>query len=450
VGSDEDTIVALASAPGRAAVAIVRISGSSASKVGAILGFELPRPRLASVRKLRHAGTELDQALVLFFKGPGSYTGEDLVELHIHGGKASYDSVLSVLLSVPHWRHAEPGEFSRRAVLNGRLDLTAAEAVNDLVNAETEAQRELAMMQLGGSLRGVFEDWAEKLTGIRAHLEAYIDFPDEEIPSTVLDGLCSGLVELIDSMTAFMNDGRRGERLREGLRIAVVGPPNAGKSSFVNWLAERDVAIVSEQAGTTRDVIEVHLDLEGYPVTVADTAGLREEGGVVEIEGMRRARQWADNADLRILVVDVTDVETRDPTQYGLREGDLVLFNKVDLSTAAGHKRRLKDPGRWDVEHVSVSTGEGLADAMKVLSNTARSQMDVAKQPVISRSRHRAALRECVVALEGARAGLSTDLDLEIVAEEMRRAADDLGRVTGRVDVEDLLDVVFRDFCIGK
>ena len=448
--SDEDTIVALATAPGRAAVAIIRISGQRASEIGPLLGFKMPSPRRAAVRKLRRGDVELDQALVVFFQSPGSYTGEDLVELQIHGGRAVYDSVLSALLGSDFCRYAEAGEFSRRAVLNGRLDLTEAEAVNDLVNAETEAQRDLALMQLGGSLRDISDDWSEKLTGIRAHLEAYIDFPDEDIPTDILEGFGIGLAELIKAMTAFLDDGRRGERLREGMRIAVVGPPNAGKSSFVNWLAERDVAIVSEQAGTTRDVIEVHLDLNGFPVTVADTAGLRDGGGSIEIEGMRRARNWAKDADLRVLVLDVTEPGQHDPLMHGLRDEDLILLNKTDLLEGTGAKGRPTFPKRWNVKEVSVATGVGLEEAERKISQTARALMDVAGKPTISRARHRAALRECVDNLENARLDLECGTEPEIVAEVMRRAADALGRVTGRVDVESLLDVVFRDFCIGK
>lgn len=447
---DEDTIVALATAPGRAAVAIIRVSGVRALEVGAILGFEMPKPREARVRKLRHGGVELDQALVLWFKGPGSYTGEDLVELQLHGGRAVYDSVVSVLMKVPDFRYAEPGEFSRRAVLNGRLDLTEAEAVNDLVNAETEAQRDLALRQLSGSLSGVFDNWAEKLTGIRAHLEAYIDFPDEEIPDAVVDGIVAELGDLIAPMKGFLDDGRRGERLRDGMRIAVVGPPNAGKSSFVNWLAARDVAIVSSHAGTTRDVIEVHLDLGGYPVTVADTAGLRDGGDVIEAEGMRRAREWAEDADLRVLVLEAMNAGSADPAAFGLREGDLILLNKIDLLEAGSGAGPEVGNARWGTRVISLVSGVGLSDAMKWMAVAARERMDVSNKPIISRARHRAALVDCIDNLEKALAGLREGSESEIVAELLRQGADDLGRVTGRVDVEDLLDVVFRDFCIGK
>ena len=447
--SDEDTIIALATAPGRGAVAIIRISGTGVLGIGDILGFALPEPRMAGVRNLRDGRVTLDQALVLLFISPSSYTG-DLVELQIHSGKAVYDSVVTALLRQPGFRYAEPGEFSRRAVLNGRLDLTEAEGVNDLVNAETEAQRDLAMRQLGGSLRGIFEGWADDLTGLRAHLEAFIDFPDEEIPEDVLAELMTGLSEMTTQMGEFLDDGRRGERLREGMRIAVVGPPNAGKSSFVNWLAERDVAIVSAMAGTTRDIIEVHLNLGGYPVTVADTAGVRDDGDVVEIEGIRRARAWASGADLRVLVVDAADAEEIDGLGFDLRPGDVVLFNKCDLATNRRVVPSWAAPGEGCALLVSVKSGSGMRDVVSLLTGIARERMEVIDRPVISRSRHRAALLDGMECIKAGLDGLRDRIEPEIVAEELRQAANALGRVTGRVDVEDLLDVVFRDFCIGK
>lgn len=447
---DDVTICALSTAPGRAAVAILRVSGPDAAAIAEILGFAMPPPRVAGLRTLCNEDRILDQALVIFFKAPASYTGEDLVELQIHGGRAVYDSVISTLLPRSGFRYAEPGEFSRRAVLNGRLDLTRAEAVNDLVNAETEAQRVLALSQMGGALSDKFNRWAETLTEIRAHLEAFIDFPDEDLPEDVVENLTMQVAEMGESMRRFLNDERRGERLRSGMRIAVVGPPNAGKSSFVNWLTERDVAIVSEHAGTTRDVIEAHLDLDGYPVIVADTAGLRTGGDVVEVEGMRRAREWAARADLRILVLDAAKADPFDGSAFGFRDGDLVLFNKIDLLDA-DPRDDLGVAGVGDA-HIAVSlvSGEGMRGVLSRLSAVARSKMDVSQSPVISRSRHRDSLSRCVDSIEHGLAGLRECSELEIVAEDLRLASDDLGRVTGRIDVEDLLDVVFRDFCIGK
>jgi len=442
MASDEDTIFALSSAPGRAAVAIIRISGARARAVGTVFGCALPSPREIGLRKLRDGTRMIDQALVLVFDKPHSYTGEDVVELQIHGGRSVYDSVILCLVERAGFRFAEPGEFSRRAVLNGRLDLTAAEAVNDLVNAETEAQRQLALTQLDGGLAGKFEAWAHNILQVRAHIEAYIDFPDEEMPLTVIEKLTESLAISLGSMGSFLDDKHKGERLRDGLRIAVIGPPNAGKSTLINWLADREVAIVSKHAGTTRDVIEVHLDLGGYPVVVADTAGLRAGGDEVEIEGMRRARDWADRADLRVLLLDATVRGLGDPIGHGLVDGDLVLVNKVDLVD------RVPDwPGSLPV---SMARGDGLVQALERLTTLAREMMDVGGQPMMTRTRHRAALLRCRESVERALGGLNAEVSPEIVAEDLRVAADDLGRVTGRVDVEALLDVVFRDFCIGK
>ncbi len=438
--SREDTIFALASAPGRAGVAVVRVSGPEAARTADLFGFDLPPPRRAAARPLADGGAPVDRALVLYFAAPASYTGEDTVELHLHGGRAVLDKAVSVLARAPGFRHAEPGEFSRRAVLNGKLDLTAAEAVNDLTAAETEAQRELALRQLDGGLARRFDEWAEGLTAARAHLEAWIDFPDEEIPAGTVNDLAGALAEAAAGMAGFLDDGRRGERLRDGLRIAVVGPPNAGKSSLVNLLAGRDVAIVSERAGTTRDVIEVHLDLGGWPVIVADTAGLRETGDALEAEGARRARDWAERADLRLLVLDAAGEGLA--AAEGLPAGDLVLLNKIDLRPGAG-----PGPGALGV---SARTGEGLDAALEALAGLARVRMDTGGRPALTRARHRAALEAALAALRRALDGLAAGVGVEEVAEELRAAADALGRVTGRVDVEDLLDIVFRDFCIGK
>lgn len=440
--SYEDTIFALASAPGRAAIAVVRISGPGARGVGKVFGFTPPGHRATAVRGLFHGTHKIDQALVLCFHGPASYTGEDIIELHIHGGRAVFDAVVTVLNGQPGFRPAEPGEFTRRAVLKGRLDLTAAEAVNDLVNAETEAQREQALRQLRGDMARKIEGWSHNILRSLAHIEAYIDFPDEDIPALVIRNLAESALATHLEMVDYLDDKRRGERLRDGLRIAVVGPPNVGKSSFVNWLSERDVAIVTDQAGTTRDVVEVHLDLGGYPVIVADTAGLRDGGDAIEVEGMRRAREWANSADLRVCILDSATAEGFDRVDAGILPEDLVLLNKVDLDDG------FTSSADWIP--MSVIRGDGMDRVMDGLASRARRAMDVGSQPALTRARHREALQGAVGALGRATDGLRQSFGLELVAEDLRAAAHALGRVTGRVDVEDLLDIVFRDFCIGK
>jgi len=369
---------------------------------------------------------------VLYFAAPNSDTGENTAEFQLHGGRAIVSGVTQSLIALG-LRPAEPGEFTRRAVENGRLDLTRAEAIADLVNAETVAQRRLAMAQYGGSLNLLYEDWRSRLIRASAWVEAGIDFADEDIPVSAAHESHELLVEIEREIRAHLDDRRRGEILREGLHVAVIGPPNAGKSSLVNALAQRDVAIVSELPGTTRDVIEVHLDLAGYPVILADTAGLREPGDVVEQEGVRRARARAEAADLRLLVLDGSAGDAVAP--FGPM-ADIVVRNKSDLV-----QRRL-DPGFW----VSAKTGQGIPELIQELGRRAAEQLGGGEAAVITRSRHRQALEEAARHLARAR----SETQAELKAECMRLALRAIGRITGRVDLDELLDVVFRDFCIGK
>lgn len=436
------TIFALATAPGRAGVAVVRVSGpETSSAIKALIGNDPPRPRVASLRTLRdpRSAEALDDALVLWFPGPRSFTGEDVAELHLHGGRAVVAGVVDALSALPGLRVAEPGEFTRRAFENGKLDLTAAEGLADLVDAETSAQRRQALRQMEGALGQIYEGWRGRLTRALAHIEADIDFPDEDLPTGVADAVRPVLEALAGEIRAHLEDGRRGERLRDGLHIAIVGAPNAGKSSLLNALARREAAIVSARAGTTRDVIEVHLDLGGFPVVLADTAGLREAGDEIEEEGIRRALDRAARADVKIAVFDAT--VPFDAATLALIDADtVVVLNKTDMAEAA------PDAAGVSALPVSARTGAGLRDLEERLAAFSAERMAGTGAPALTRARHRAALEECRDALARA---LGAPLP-ELAAEDVRLASRALGRITGRVDVEDLLDVIFRDFCIGK
>ncbi len=435
-----DTIFALASAPGRAGVALVRVSGPAAGNcIKSLTNKDILEERRAVRRALRTRGGELiDQVLVLWFAAPASLTGEDVAEFHLHGGRAILEALTAELLAMPGVRPAEAGEFTRRAVVNGKLDLTEAEAVADLVNAETEAQRRQALRQYDGALSALYEGWRAELLKALAWSEAAIDFSDEELPDSLL-GEARKIAEKTNSaIKAHLDDARRGELVREGMFVAVIGPPNSGKSSLVNALAGRDVAIVSETAGTTRDVIEVRLDLGGYAVMLADTAGLREARGPIEAEGVRRALHRAETADLILLLLDgSTENNQVKLPENMVNKPCLRVWNKADLPWPVLHEGL----------HLSLKTGEGLDEVIEAVTQAARRCLETpGEAPPITRARHRHALHEAAEALE--RAALAAEP--ELFAEDLRLSVRALGRITGRVDVEDLLDAIFRDFCIGK
>lgn len=440
------TIFALATAPGRSGVAVVRVSGpDAAATLAALTNRPLPEPRRAALVTLRDpaSGDALDDALVLRFTAPASFTGEDVVELHLHGGRAVVAGVVAALAARSGLRLAEPGEFTRRAFENGKLDLTEAEAVADLIDAETTAQRRQALRQMDGALGRLYNGWRDRLTRALAHIEADIDFAEDDLPGGVADAVRPVIERLLAEITDHLNDGGRGERLREGLHIAIVGAPNAGKSSLLNALARRDAAIVSARAGTTRDIIEVQLDLGGYPVVLADTAGLREAAAdEVEEEGIRRARDRAARADVKVAVFDATALPDLDPGTLALIDADsVVVLNKCDVAAVTPSIIAGASPVL-----VSARTGAGLRDLEQRLTAFSADRLAVGSAPSLTRARHRAALDECRTALDRA---LTAPLP-ELAAEDIRLASRALGRITGRVDVEDLLDIIFRDFCIGK
>ncbi len=442
---EADTIFAVASGAGHAAIAVVRISGPASFAALAALCGRVPPPRRASLRNLRDRdGAELDQAMVVWLPGPGSYTGEDSVELFLHGGRAVLDGVAQALVRFGA-RPAEAGEFTRRAFLNGKMDLTEAEAVHDLVAAETTAQRRQALRQLDGALGTIYRGWADRLRVLLAQQEALIDFPDEDLPPEIEAAVLAELAALGEEVAVHLDDERRGERLREGLVFAVTGRPNVGKSSLVNALAERDVAIVSAMPGTTRDALETRVVLGGVPVTLVDTAGLRASTDAIEAEGVRRALARAADADLVVVVIEpgeqAGEQEAPPPLaggegEYVIAASHLLVVNKLDLGSVAP----------VDAIGVSALTGEGLDTLRARLGAAARSLTESAGPPPLTQARHRAALQEAAARL--ADAGIA-DL-AELRAEDLRLALRALGRITGSVGVEDILDTLFSRFCIGK
>lgn len=486
--SSHDTIFALSSGRPPAAIAVVRISGARAGATLEALIGRIPQPRQAALATVRakdeHGLTEeIDQALVLWFPGPHSETGEDTAELQLHGGHAVVAATLAALGKIDGLRPAEAGEFTRRAFENGKLDLTKVEGLADLVLAQTQAQRRQALRQLKGLLGDRAEAWRQRLISALAQVEAGIDFSDEgDVPADTLAPALMAARELVAAIDAVLAQGNSGERLREGMVVAIAGPPNAGKSTLLNRLARREAAIVSPHAGTTRDVIEVHLDLGGYPVTLLDMAGIRDSGDPVEIEGVRRARARAAEADLVLWLIDAAapgaNGVANQPAPAFAGQAVWMVRNKADLAVG----RNEPDAKRTELESIkrglatstvssneptvhkneltiisretfplaiSASTGIGLERLEAALAAHAAAVLGSSEPALVTRDRHRRALIEAAAALRRAMAPGLTGRD-DLLAEELRLAARSLGRLVGRVDVEDILDVIFRDFCIGK
>ena len=443
----DQTIFALSSGRPPSAIALVRVSGPQAATIATALAGKLPSPRSATRALLKDVGRRpIDDAVVLWFPAPASATGEDIAEFHIHGGRAVLAALLAALSGFENTRAAEPGEFTRRAFENGKLDLTEAEGLDDLIHADTDRQRRQALRQLKGLLGDKARDWRARIIEASALLEAGIDFSDEgDVPAELIAPAMAKVEMLLVEIEDVLAGQGRSERLRDGLVVAIAGPPNVGKSTLMNQLARREVAIVSPHAGTTRDVIEVQLDLDGYPVTVIDTAGIRETDDPVEQEGVRRARTRAAEADL---VLWLSDELPDGPPQAIKPNGSApvwVVRNKIDLDRES---RPLADAPRQGVFPISASRGDGLPELIAALVGFAQSYFGGEEDGLIGRARQREQLLSTATCLH-------RSLDVvkrgeELAAEELRRATHSLGRLLGRVDVEDILDVIFREFCVGK
>jgi tRNA modification GTPase len=441
------TIFALATAPIKSGVGIIRISGSNSLYIlEKLTGQESIKPRVAHLKKIKTPTTAevIDEAVVLYFSAPNSFTGEDVVELHIHGSRAIISELLEILSSFENTRLAEAGEFSKRAFENGKMDLTEAEGLADLIDAETKAQGRQAMRQKQGQLGTLYDNWRKELISILANIEAYIDFPDESIPDEIVSRIVGQVRGLKEEIGRHLKDDKRGEKLRSGINAVITGATNAGKSSLMNILAKRDVSIVSDIAGTTRDSIEVHLDLGGYPLTLIDTAGLRENAGFIETQGIKIALQKAADADINILLFDATSLPDIDNNTLKLaNENSIIVINKIDSIDKLQIPEVLE---KYFPISISAKQQLGIDRLIKLLEEKTRSCLEISSDPVITRQRHRSLLLETNFYLDN----FSLNDELEIASENLRQAAVSLGKITGHINIEEILDNIFSNFCIGK
>jgi len=442
------TIFALSTGPGTSGIAVIRISGEETSKIIKLLtGKTIPKPRVATLRKINKINTSelIDEGLILWFPGPESYTGEDMAEIQVHGSKAVVEALHSTLSDIENCRLAEPGEFTKLAFQNGKINLLKAESIADLISSETEIQRQQAIKIMNGKSADQFNYLRDKLLKILAHVEAKIDFPEEDLPNNILDEIKNSSDEVIIKIKKILNDQKVGERIREGFKIAILGPTNAGKSSLMNHLSNRDVAIVSEIAGTTRDVIETHLNLDGYPVTISDTAGIRDSKDEIEKKGIKLSLNRAEEADLKLVVVEAKNLEFTDILKGLLDDNAILVVNKSDLLEKDIHPQIKK------INHVLISIKENknIEKLMLKIKNNLKNKFITSDDILITRERHRQHLQQCLDHLNNFNQKKEIE-DFDKAAEDLRLATRHLGMIVGKVDVEEILGSIFNDFCIGK
>ncbi len=442
------TIYALSSGSGVSGIAVIRVSGKQTAEViKKLTNSKLPTPKVATLRKFNKNGEKnlIDEGIVLWFPGPNSYTGEDLAEFHVHGSHAVIKAMQLSISKIKNCRLAAPGEFTKRAFQNGRINLLKAESIADLISAETEIQRKQALKIMEGKSSDIFNSWRKRLLKILSHIEAKIDFPDEDLPKNIIKEIQLVSNKVLKEIKKTINDQRVGERIREGFKIAIVGPPNSGKSSLLNYLSKRDVAIVSEIAGTTRDVIETHLNLDGYPVVVSDTAGIRNSKNEIEKKGIKIALKRAEDADLKLVIISAKSVDFSGFLEKLITRNAILVINKSDLLKGKLNKKIKKN------NHVLVSIKKNinLNKLISKIKSKLKNQFVINEDVLITRERHRQNLINCVKHLEKFNKK-NTSNDFDKAAEDLRLATRNLGMIVGKVDVEELLGSIFNDFCIGK
>ena len=442
------TIYALSSGPGLSGISVIRISGPNTRKVLKNITFlPLPNPKVASLRKFKDPQTQelIDEGILLWFPGPKSYTGEDMAELHVHGSKAVIQTIHRILSKIDGCRLAEPGEFTKIAFQNGKINLLKAESISDLISSETEIQRRQALKIMSGKSSDKFNSLRERLLKILSNIEAKIDFPDEDLPDNILKNIHSETKSIKNEIDKILNDQKVGERIREGFKIAIIGPTNAGKSSLLNYLSKRDIAIVSEIAGTTRDVIEAHLNLNGYPVVISDTAGIRDSKDEIEKKGIKLALERAEKADLNLIVIEPKSVDFSRFLKKFRPKNSILVINKMEL----GIDNITEEIKKYETVLISIKKEKNLDKLINLIKENLKNKFILQNDIYITRQRHRTNLEKCVEHLTNFEEKKSLE-DFDKAAEDLRLATRYLGTIVGKVDVEEILGSIFNDFCIGK